>query len=56
MGVNQPRAHIMLDAHTALARWAGQQGLMKEGEVQSIHQQVEKLLKAVSPTASPREA
>jgi hypothetical protein len=43
MGVKVPRAHIMLDAHGSLARWAGRQGLMTEGEVSDIERKVDQI-------------
>ena len=49
MGINRPRAHIMLDAHRALTRWAGQQGMLAETKTPKTERKVAELLKTVIP-------
>lgn len=47
LGINPSRAHTMLDAHAALARWAEEEGLLSASDSEKIRQKVGDLLKKV---------
>ena len=47
LGANPSRAHTMLDAHAALARWAEEEVLLPTSDSEKIRQKVGDLLKQI---------